>query len=118
MVNVAALERTPRPSAMVITCTVAVPAVASKEAGTVATSVVLLISLVVRNVVLFHHIVVGGPKVKLPFTVSVIAVLPWVALFGLMEVSTGGGTLVIVKGPYVTPPKYHVKVWLPVERVE
>ena len=98
----------PPPGNGVKTVTATVPAEAILVAGITAVNCVGLIKVVTRDAP-FQFIT--EPLIKsVPLTVNVNAAPPVIAVFGLIEVSTGGGlltiTLLIVKrsDPLVPPP--------------
>src|SRR5207237_5724910 len=97
--NVCAAD-VPPPGAGVITVTCGVPAVAMSAAGIAAVSLVALTNVVVRATP-FHCTVLADTK-PLPFTVSVKAAPPAVAVAGDSDVSTGAG-LVPTRPVPVTP---------------
>src|SRR5579859_41160 len=94
IVNVWPLEAPP-PGAGFTTVTVAVPGAATLPAGTAAVSCVALTKLVLR-LMPFHCTVEEEIKL-LPFTVSVNAAPPAVALAGLTLVVVGAGLLATSK---------------------
>jgi hypothetical protein len=102
IVNVCALD-VPPPGLGFTTVIDAVPAVATRDADTVAVSCVEETKLVARGVA-FHFTV--EPETKLvPFTVKVKSALPPVVQVGLIEVVVGTGLLIVnVCGLDVPPP--------------
>ena len=97
------------------TVTVAVPCDAIRLADTAAVNCVAL-TYVVDSDVPFHF--TTAPEANpLPFTVSVKADPPAVALEGLSEVIAGGGLMVNVAPPEVTPPETTVMVAVPCDAI-
>jgi len=97
MVNVAPADVPP----VVVTVTLAVPAVAIRLAGTAAVSLVALTNVVVSVVV--PHCTVAPETKFVPLTVRVKAAPPAVAELGLRLVIVGGGGLMVNVAPADVP---------------
>jgi len=101
MVNVCG-ALVPPPGVGLKTVTLAVPAVAMSDAGTVAVRVVLLTNLVV-SLVPFHSMLELDTKL-VPVAVSVNEDPPWVAELGEIEVRVGAGLSTVKVSEEEVPP--------------
>jgi hypothetical protein len=113
IVNVAALDVTPPGFT---TVTVDAPAEAICAAGTDAVTCVALTYVVVKDVP-FHWTVEPDTKPE-PFTVSVKAAPPAVAVLGLRLVIAGPALIVNVAPADVTPPLVTAMVAVPAEAIK
>jgi hypothetical protein len=102
IVNVCAFE-VPPPGVGFTTVIAAVPAVATREAGTAAVSCVEETNVVVSAVP--FHLTVEVETNRVPFTVNVNPLPPAMAQVGLIEVVVGTGLLIVKVTGFVMVPQ-------------